>query len=230
MSMLLFHFHLVVEFSFVGDCSNMWVMVQICGWWFGYVIDVWVIMVADELGQFSYMFKYLCYSYVADSFMFSWLLQGRMACLVKDRCSHICLGCLPHMFYLTLWHVLANSSMHNPWSQNIIYPYCISLASTFILRVLPLSWCRYCCYRGRGYFWLLRACWSWWRARVVHPTLKVAFLRRCLRACGTVLFWFISFTFRYIVLLWLGIEGFCLILARFCCNFLKSVACLILVI
>ena len=26
------------------------------------------------------------------------------------------LGCLPHMFYLTLWPTLANSSMHNPWS------------------------------------------------------------------------------------------------------------------
>ena len=31
--------------------------------------------------------------------------------------THIFLGYLPHMFCLTLWPILANSSMHNPWSR-----------------------------------------------------------------------------------------------------------------
>ena len=37
---------------------------------------------------------------------------------------------------------------------------------------------------------------------------------------------FNSLAFRYVVLLWLGVERFCLPLARFCCKLLKSVACL----
>ena len=53
------------------------------------MVDGSVIMVMDELVQFSYMFKCLCYIYVTVSFMFGWLLQGRMSCLVKYRCSHI---------------------------------------------------------------------------------------------------------------------------------------------
>ena len=53
------------------------------------MVDGSVIMVVDELVQFSYMFKHLCYSYVAVSFMFDWLLQGRMSYLVKYMCSHI---------------------------------------------------------------------------------------------------------------------------------------------